>query len=77
MYCKDCVHWESHIGTQWDHMQGKSWNTCEAAGWANRGDKIVGDELAIYADASDDTGLEAGLMTGPLFGCIRFLAEDN
>lgn len=68
-YCKDCRFWESHTD-----MRNKSWNTCEAADWVDRGQKIADDGLAIYADASDDSGLEAGMKTGPMFGCIRFVA---
>ena len=30
------------------------------------------DGFDIYADASDDTGLESYLVTGPNFGCNNF-----
>ncbi len=30
--------------------------------------------FAIHADASDDTGLTAHLVTGPDFGCVRWQA---
>ena len=66
-YCKDCKHWDSHLNTR-----GKSWNTCEAPNWVGYADKIPDDGFAIYADAHDDSGLECGLKTGPLFSCIKF-----
>lgn len=66
--CKDCRYWESHID-----MRGRSWNTCEVASWVSRTDTIADNSIAIYADASDDTGLDAGIKTGPLFGCIKFM----
>jgi len=34
-------------------------------------------DIAFYADASDDTGLHAGILTGALFGCIRFETQGN
>ena len=68
MYCKDCVYWESHTD-----VYLKSWNTCEAANWTMCHEEISEDGIYVYADASDDSGLEAGLMTGPLFGCIKFI----
>ena len=67
-HCKDCKHWESHIDTR-----NRSWHTCEAANWVERDSKIGDDDLAIYADANDDSGLDAGLKTGPMFGCVKFL----
>ena len=65
--CKDCRFWESHTDS-WN----KTWRTCEAADWVARDDKIADDAFAIYAEALDDSGLEAGMKTGPMFGCVRF-----
>jgi|GEM_PF-2895864 len=67
-HCKDCKHWESH-----EDFRGKQWTTCEAPDWLGIADKISADGLAIFADASDDTGLNAGLKTGPMFGCVKFM----
>ena len=67
MYCKDCKYWENHTD-----MWKKSWNTCEAVNWVDRDEKIGENEFAVYADCSDDHGLNVGLKTGPMFGCIKF-----
>jgi hypothetical protein len=66
-HCKDCKHWESHTAGP-----NKSWHTCEAPDWVDYDAKIGDGDFAIYAHASDDTGLTAGLKTGPMFGCIKF-----
>lgn len=68
--CKDCKYWESHTD-----VFKKSWCTCEAVDWVERDDKIEDNEVALFASASDDTGLRAGLKTGPLFGCIKFASN--
>lgn len=66
-FCKDCKHWESH-----SDVRNRAWHTCSAADWVERGTEIGEDGLAIYADATDDSGLDAGLRTGPMFGCVKF-----
>lgn len=65
--CKDCKFWEFRVD-----MYNKSWNTCEAVAWVDYDSRIGDDSFAIYASASDDSGLEAGLKTGPMFGCNKF-----
>lgn len=65
--CKDCRYWESHVD-----MRGNSWNTCNAADWVSRSHKVDGADFAIYAEAHYDSGLDAGLKTGPMFGCVQF-----
>lgn len=65
--CKDCKHWKAHTDTY-----NKRWNTCEAPDWVDYDDKISDDDFAIYADAHDDSGLECGLKTGPMFRCDKF-----
>ena len=71
-HCKDCNYWDSHVDTR-----NKSWHTCEASDWVER-DATIGDEdLAVYASATDDTGLDAGLKTGPMFGCVKFQPRNN
>lgn len=67
--CKDCKYWEAH-------NDGRNrWNTCEAADWVYYKDKIGDSDIAIFADASDDTGLDCGLKTGPMFGCVKYQPE--
>jgi len=69
--CKDCKHWEHHTD-----CYRKQWNTCGAVDWVDYADKMPEGGFALYADASDDTGLSAGLKTGPLFGCVRFKPKE-
>lgn len=65
-HCKDCKHWHVALG----HT---TWNTCEAVDSGVEHDQVIPDDsFAMYADASDDSGLDYGLKTGPLFGCIKF-----
>jgi len=61
-YCKDCSRWDKYE------------NTC-SVDWKDRDSKVQDDDFFIYAHASDDQGLDAGLKTGPLFGCIQFLCK--
>lgn len=63
MHCKDCQHWdrEFHPGE------------CNAPKWLDDREKPEDDKAGFYAKASDDTGLDAGFRTGPLFGCIKFV----
>ena len=65
--CKDCHYWEGHID-----VLGREWHTCERVDWVDRDTPPGKDEAAIYAEASDDYGLMAGLLTGPEFGCTNF-----
>lgn len=65
--CKDCLHWEHHID-----MRNKQWSTCSSVDWVAVDATIDERVAAIYADACDDSGLDAGLKTGPMFGCIQF-----
>lgn len=66
-HCKDCKFWESH-----GDRRNNSWHTCELPDWVEREAKVGDDSFAIYAEAHDDSGLTAGLKTGPMFGCIKF-----
>lgn len=63
--CKNCRFWKHHTD-QWNN----SWNACGMVAWVGRNEKIEETGFALYADASDDTGLDAGLKTGPEFGCV-------
>ena len=63
--CKDCIYWDKALGH-------KNWNTCNLPDWVEYNEKIGDDEIAYYADAHDDSGLDAGIKTGPMFGCIKF-----
>jgi hypothetical protein len=68
--CKDCTYWGSHTD-----QYGRTWTECESANWVDRTGTLENDELGYYADASDDTGLTAGLKTGPTFGCVRWSSK--
>lgn len=65
--CKDCKYWEAHID-----MRNKQWNSCEAARWVDFDEQIGDTDLAVYADAIDDSGLQCGIKTGPMFGCVKY-----
>jgi hypothetical protein len=69
-HCKDCKYWKSHTDA-WN----KSWTECDYAAWFSREGTLNNDDFGYYADASDDQGLEAGMKTGPMFGCIKFMAK--
>ena len=71
-FCKDCRYWEFHHDTR-----DKQWMTCDLAEWVEYDSKIAEDGFAFYADASDDSGLYAGVKTGPLFGCLHFSANKR
>jgi len=58
--CKDCKKYD------------KRGQFCNAAYWVEPREKLATDALAFYANAHDDSGLEAGVKTGPMFGCIKF-----
>lgn len=68
--CKDCAFWDSH-----QDYKGRTWHTCELPDWIEAGDWIANNEIAFFASASDDTGLTAGVITGPMFGCVRFVKD--
>ncbi len=68
--CKDCKHWHVALGHS-------NWNTCEYPKTVEYDQKIGDAEFAFYADAHDDSGLDYGLKTGPLFGCIKFDARKT
>lgn len=59
-YCKDCKFW------------GASDQECNLAEWIEALDALEDDSFGFYADADDDQGLQAGVVTGPLFGCLKF-----
>jgi len=61
--CKDCKYWDSYD------------QTCDGVEWVDLDSKIGDTEFAYYADANDDSGLSAGIKTGPMFGCIKFVAK--
>lgn len=61
-HCKDCRHWnERHP------LDGERRGHCERDEHADKA-----RAFHVYARADDDSGLEAALITGPLFGCIHF-----
>lgn len=64
--CKDCRNWETHTD-----IFDKRWTECNID-FVERKDAIGDSDMAIYANACDDTGLDVGLKTGPMFGCVQF-----
>ena len=63
--CKNCRFWEHHI-----NMRGKEWHTCERSKWVDETEEIGDTDLAFFAHSADDHGLDAGIKTGPEFGCV-------
>ena len=60
MYCKDCEYWR------------KEEKECHRIDWGDQYANPKPGEAHYYADASDDYGLCAGLVTSPTFGCVMF-----
>lgn len=61
--CKDCKHW--NVG-----------HVCHAIHMSDGFNKTP-TEAYIDADAADDYGLGAQLVTGPDFGCIKHSPKDS
>lgn len=65
--CQDCQHWRHIV-----NVGNEKYTECGIVDWLEPNDAVPIDGFAIYANAPDDTGLRAGLKTGPLFGCTFF-----
>lgn len=70
--CKDCKYWETYGNSFYYPTE---WKECDRPDRVMRYDPTKDDEVALYADALDDSGLTAGLKTGPMFGCVHFTAK--
>ena len=71
--CKECTHWEGYCGT----AIGKGFHACNLPDWKSEGEKMGASEIGYYAEALDDSGLSAGVVTGPDFGCVKFILRGN
>lgn len=60
--CKNCRSWNKYD------------NSCYKAEWDGL---IDNNQLSYYAEAHDDSGLYAGIKTGPNFGCVLFEERKN
>jgi hypothetical protein len=67
--CKDCQYWDLDT-----YNWNTSWSICACVDDVRYSEKIDASSFAMYADAHDDSGLEYGLKTGPMFGCVKFKA---
>jgi len=66
MRCKDCKYWkEGECRAVGQHDKGFGWNQNPA---------VLFD---ITVDVLDDSGLVYRLLTGPEFGCVRFVSVPN
>lgn len=65
--CKDCQYWRHHVDGY-----GAAWNECEGVDSTGLEDPVLNADFAIYAEAHDTSGLQVGLKTGPMFGCVQF-----
>ena len=65
--CKDCKWWKAY--------------PCNTAGACDtivmHSENITENEARIDASATDDSGLDAYLTTGPMFGCVQFKAKTG
>ena len=71
--CKDCKFW---VETDSLYTR-KVWRECQAADWVDKGDTVSENGIGYYADAHDESGLTAGLITGPMFGCVLFQQAEE
>ena len=71
--CKNCKYWE-HYNT----MYNKSWSACGRIPFIqiDSGEKVKEGEAGIYADATDDSGLDVHLVTDADFGCTKFIEKQ-
>ena len=70
--CRDCRFWEQH-----HDMYNRKWHECSVVNWVDKDAKVGENEMALYADATDDTGLTVGLKTGAMFGCFLFQQDEE
>jgi hypothetical protein len=70
-YCKDCDHWTEHT-----NQYRESWIECGLAEWYDRKGVLHDDLFGYYAQSDDDSGLDAGIKTGPMFGCVKFRSKE-
>lgn len=68
--CKNCAFWGAYRENVCDGERGSVKSTFSRAHRALANTSPNG--FAVHADASDDTGLDSALVTGPDFGCIHF-----
>ena len=73
-HCKDCKWWEAD-----DQRDTAKWAECGFDDnsfydytWG-RHTHIAEDTMCRYAVADDDQGLQHGMKTGRLFGCLKFV----
>ena len=62
-HCKDCLFWEPYRNV----MVCVKATTYDA----------INSSCSVEAAADDDSGLDAWLVTGPEFGCVKFLAKKS
>ncbi len=72
--CKDCKFWESYQSM----FGGKNWTECSFVGNVDSANMPVDeDSFSVFANCDDDSGLNSGLLTGPMFGCIKFQQKET
>lgn len=67
--CKNCKYWKTLNDGY------RTWSICDNVDSLEHSDKIARDGFAIFADCHDNSGMYAGLKTGPDFGCIKFIEK--
>ena len=74
MFCENCKYWEPNKDRS-AGMCDKVDSLCRI----HRSDLIQKpkpNEMGLYVDAHDDSGLTGELWTGPKFGCVQFMCFD-
>lgn len=76
MHCKDCKHW----GHPMQKYRDPNGNECLKVVWMGGrpyDNTPLKNGIILEAYATDDTGLDAKVSTGPLFGCVNFEKVDE
>lgn len=70
MHCKDCKYWKAN--SLYDG------HVCDIVGMDERGEyNVLDNACGILYHVLDDSGLDCGLVTGPMFGCVNFKAKET
>lgn len=65
-HCKDCQFWTSYRNRM----------ICDQAAYTDEIDPSPCSAY-VHAEAADDWGLDAALVTGPEFGCVKFYQKKS
>ena len=78
--CKNCKWWGREYANTCDAPQSDILSVSKRKDdWFPHTEHSVKNSagFSIYANADDDQGLTASLITGPDFGCVQFQPKDQ